>query len=331
MTTALVYMPEDLVKVHLAGASMERLRSLCDVEFAFGDLSEHKHRLAEVKVALTGWSGRPLDAANVAHLPRLGLIAHLGGSARGAATEQVVAGGVRVVNGAEANARPVAEYTLAMIVLANKEVPFWLQHFAARRDRAGMGDLVRQRTMGNCGRTIGLVGASRIGRRVAELLKLHDLQVVIADPVVDAADVARLGARHVSLNELLEISDVVSLHQPLLPATRKTFGAEQFARMRPGSTLINTARGAIVDTEALTEAAADGRINAILDVTDPEPLPSNSPLWDLPNVWITPHIAGSTGNEVQRMTNEVLDDVERYLRGEALRNEFHLSAWTSAA
>lgn len=331
MARALVYMPDELVRVHLAGDCLPRLQSICSTDITFGDLAEHKAELTDVEIVVTGWSGRPLNAASVENLPNLRLIAHLGGSVRGAATEQVIANGLRVVSGAEANARAVAEYTLAMILLSNKEIPYWLRAYADGRDSLKMGDQSRQRTLGNCGRTVGLVGASRIGQKVADLLRRHDLEVLIADPLVDSSVVTQLGARLVSLEELLAKSDVVSLHQPLLPTTRKSIGAAQFALMRPGATLINTARGAIVDTDALIDVVRSGQVNAILDVTDPEPLPADNPLWDLPNVLITPHMAGSTGNEVQRMTHEVLDDVERFLRGEPLRNEFHPSAWTHAA
>ena len=122
--------------------------------------------------------------------------------------------------------------------------------------------------------------------------------------------------RKVELDELLATSDIVSLHAPALPETRNMIGRDELARMARGVWLINTARGALVDTAALEDATRDGRINAFLDVTDPEPLPPDSPLWDLPNVVITPHIAGSQGNEVRRLGRQAVTEVERYARHE---------------
>lgn len=332
MKTALIYLPEDLLELHFDAVSRARLDRMCRVQTAFGDLANLPAAdLAEVEIVLTGWSGRPLNQQAVAALPALRLIAHLGGSVRGAATRDVATSGISITHGAQANARPVAEYTLAMILLANKDIPRWLGAFAGQRDGMNVDVLTRHNTLGNCGRTIGIVGASRTGREVIRLLAQHDLDVLVADPIADSATIAALGARHVPLDTLLSESDVVSLHQPLLEQTRKSFGAAQFARMREGATFINTARGAIVDTDALTAVAQSGRINAILDVTDPEPLPADHPLWSLPNVLITPHMAGSTGNEVLRMTHEVLDDVERFIAGQPMQNAFAPAAWEHAA
>lgn len=333
MTGALIYLPENLIDLHFDADALARLKNMCAVDIAFGDLASSvgPSGFDDIEIVLTGWSGRPLDLASVLKLPRLRLIAHLGGSVRGAATRDVVHSGVLVTHGAQANARPVAEYSLAMILLANKDIPHWLGTFSRQKANLGVDAVARHGTLGNCGRAVGIIGASRTGREVVRLLERHDLDVLVADPIASTASIAALGARHVSVEELLLQSDVVSLHQPLLESTYKSFGAAQFAMMRQGATLINTARGAIVDTEALTDAAASGRINAILDVTDPEPLPSDHRLWTLPNVLITPHMAGSTGNEVLRMTHEVLDDVERFLRGEQMHNQFALAAWDHAA
>ena len=114
---------------------------------------------------------------------------------------------------------------------------------------------------------------------------------------------------------LLTRSEILSLHLPGLPETRHAISARELALLPDGATVINTARGAVVDTAALERECATGRLNAILDVTDPEPLPPGSRLAELPNVMITPHIAGSLGTETRRMSAQALDELDRYVRG----------------
>jgi phosphoglycerate dehydrogenase-like enzyme len=163
---------------------------------------------------------------------------------------------------------------------------------------------------------VGLVGASLVGRLVIGHLGRLDAAVSVCDPYLAPAEADELGVRKVELDELLATSDIVSLHAPALPETRHMIGADELARMPRGAWLVNTARGALVDTAALEDATRDRHVNAFLDVTDPEPLPSTSPLWDLPNVVITPHIAGSQGSEVRRLGQLAVTEVERYVRRE---------------
>jgi phosphoglycerate dehydrogenase-like enzyme len=122
----------------------------------------------------------------------------------------------------------------------------------------------------------------------------------------------------VPLDELMRTSDIVSIHAPETPETRHLIGSHELALMPAGSVLINTARGSLLDHDALVGELRAGRISAILDVTDPEPLPVDSPLFDLPNAFITPHLAGSQGNEVARLGLTTVEEAERLLSGRAL-------------
>ncbi|WP_279629574.1 NAD(P)-dependent oxidoreductase, partial [Amycolatopsis kentuckyensis] len=165
-------------------------------------------------------------------------------------------------------------------------------------------------------RTVVLVGFSRVGRRVAALLRLLDLaRVLVVDPVADPSEIRAAGAEPASLAEALPQADVLSLHAPSLPETRHMIGAAELAALPSGAVLINTARGALVDTAALEHACAAAGLHAVLDVTEPEPLPAGSPLYDLPNVVLTPHIAGSLGSETRRMSAEAIGELERYAAG----------------
>lgn len=287
--------------------------------------------LSEVEVLVTGWGSLAVDAELRRRMPRLKLIAHLAGTVKGVLTQDVAGSGIKVVSAAEANARPVAEFTLAHILLHMKRVPEWQRLYRAERAAIQTRSTAFAGPVGNSGRTVGIVGASRIGRRVAEDLRRHQIAVLLHDPFVSAEDAASFGARKVEMDELLGQSDVVSLHQPLLPSTERSFGTAEFARMRDGALLINTARGRIIDADALEAAMSDGRLRAVLDVTDPEPLPDDSPLWDMPNVTLTPHVAGSFGCEVCEMTDLVLGDIERFTRGAPLQHEVRLDNWERVA
>ncbi|GAA2601203.1 hydroxyacid dehydrogenase [Streptomyces axinellae] len=270
--------------------------------------------LATTEVLITGWGCPPLDAAALARTPALRAVAHTAGSTRAHLTEACWARGIEVSSAAAANALPVAEYTLAMILLAGKRILESARAYS--RTRAREHWLLPDPHLGNYRRTVGILSASLIGRRVIELLRPHDLEVLLYDPYVDEAQAAALGATKAALPELFAAADVVSVHTPLLPATRGLVGAAVLGAMREGATLINTARGAVVDQDALTEALVGGRIRAVLDVTEPEVLPRGHPLWECESVLLTPHLAGSQGNELDRLADLAVSEVHRWAAGE---------------
>lgn len=259
----------------------------------------------------------PLDAATLARMPGLKAVVHAAGSVKHHVTDACWDRGIRVSTAAAANAVPVAEYTLAAILFANKRVPEIGGLY--REHRAALDWAAHYPGFGNYRRTIGLVGASLVGRRVLELLRPHDFGVLLADPHLDPAGARSMGARLVGLDEMLAVCGVVSLHAPALPETHHLLDARRLSLLRDGATLVNTGRGSLVDTDALTAEASSGRIHAVLDVTEPEVLPATSPLYSLPNVLLTPHIAGSLGGELQRITRSALDEVERYCRRRGVR------------
>lgn len=271
-------------------------------------------RLARVEVLLTGWGCPPLTSVALAAMPRLRTVVHAAGSVRGHVTDACWDRGLTVSSAAAANALPVAEYTLAAILFAGKRVIESARDYRERRAKPP-GGLAHYAPVGNFRRTVGVVGASRIGRRVIELLRPFDLAVLLYDPYVTEAEAAALGAEAVGLDELARRADVVTLHAPQLPSTRHLFDRARLALMRDGTTLVNTARGTLVDTAALTDELVGGRLHAVLDHTEPEVLPAGSPLYDLPNVLLTPHVAGSLGNEVARLAHAAADELERYARG----------------
>lgn len=273
--------------------------------------------LAEAEVIVGHWGCPPLDAAMLERAPRLALFAYAAGTVKMTLTDAVWDRDIRVTSGANANAEPVAEFTLAAILFANKGA-LWRRGPADFSALSAMGD----RQWGNYGRTIGIVGASLTGRRVIELLRAFPhLSVTLYDPYVTPEEAGSLGVEKLELDELCAGADVLSIHAPALPETMHMIGADQLSALRDGATVINTARGPLIDHDAFTPHLASGRLYAILDVTDPEPLPEDSPLLEMPNVWISPHLAGSQGRELARMTDYVIEEVRRWSAGEPALNE----------
>jgi phosphoglycerate dehydrogenase-like enzyme len=267
--------------------------------------------LAGADVLLGHWGCVVLDDALLARAPRLRMLAYAAGTVRGTVTPATFARGLLVTSGAAANAVPVAEYTVAAVLWANKAA------FTERERLRGaeLPALPRRHPVGNWGKRVGLVGASHVGRLVVELLRPYHLAVVVADPYLSDAGAAELGVAKVELDELLATSDVVSLHAPARPGTTGMIGAAELARMMDGATLVNTARGSLVDHDALLAELRTGRLTAVLDVTDPEPLPPDHPLLHLPTCVVTPHLAGSQGTELSRQAELVIEEIRRFAAG----------------
>lgn len=273
----------------------------------------------EMVILISSWGCPRIDTKVLDNLPRLRLIAHLAGSVKGFIDESAWRRGIKITNAVSANAVPVAEYTLAAILFANKRVFQLNQAYLDKRENRAPWTREAP-NVGNYQKTVGIVGASSVGRLVIEYLQKHDVKTLVYDPYITPLEARRFGAAKAGLAELLANSDVVSLHAPLLPETRNLIGARELALMKDHSTFINTARGRLVDHVALINELKTGRLFAILDTTEPEIPPSNSPLYSLPNVFLTPHIAGSLGTETQRLSDCIVDEIERFTRGMPLHN-----------
>lgn len=331
---AIALAPPELLDRLFAADLRAELDTILDVD---GEVLTDLHttealaRLAEVEVLLTGWGCDRIDDVVLDAAPKLRAIVHTGGSVAAHLGPEAGRRGIACSNAGAANATPVAEYTLAMILLANKAAFRAQREYRERRRAAGdatgrdagtevsaldLGDRVSAYPeVGNRDKIVGIVGASRIGRLVIDHLARFELEVVVADPFLSHGDAAGLGVRSVTLEELLATSDVVSLHAPALPTTVGMIGARELALLRDGATLINTARGVIVDQDALLAELTTGRIEAILDVTEPDVLPPDHPLFALPNVVVTPHIAGSLGTELHRLGEHAIDEIARFVTG----------------
>lgn len=278
-------------------------------------ISSHLDLLHDVEVLFSGWGCVIIDEAFLNAAPRLKAIFYGAGSVSSWMTDAVWERGVLVSSAYAANAVPVAEYTMATIVLALKQA--WS---LARQTRQQQTFVPRDDAPGCYGSTVGLVSLGMIGRTVLKMLQPFDLHITAYDPFLSESDMARLGVTKVSLEDLFRHSHVVSVHTPDLPETEGLITGAMIESMKPGATFINTARGQVVrEAEMVSVLTQRPDLQAVLDVTWPEPPPAGSPLYTLENVFLTPHIAGSVGRECRRMGRYMVEELERYLAGQPLK------------
>jgi phosphoglycerate dehydrogenase-like enzyme len=279
---------------------------------------------SEVELLITGWGVPVIDRDGLDAFPALRAIVHWGGGI-GFLDEAASARGIRISSARAANAVPVAEFTQAMITLAAKDA-FWLsrqycaeQRFIDREATAPRAGLFRT--------TVGIVGASTIGTMVIEKLRASDVEVLLYDPYATPETAQRLGAELIDdLEELARRSRILSVHAPETPRTAGMISRAVLAALPDGATLVNTARGALVDQDALVDELQRGRLRAVLDVTEPDVLEAGHPLYALPNVFLTPHLAGSMGVELRRLGESALAEVERFVAGAPFENPMQPAA-----
>lgn len=212
----------------------------------------------------------------------------------------------------------IAETVMGYILAYNRTFPFMFQK---QREHVWAKGMTRM-PMEAFGKTLGIVGAGAIGVELAKRAKAFGMYTIGLRRQPTPMPCYDEMLSNANLDELLSRSDYVVVATPLTPETRHMIGKTQFAQMRPNAVIINVARGAVIDQEALIEALQNGAIaGAALDVTDPEPLPADSPLWDMDNVIITPHMSADAPILVQWATDFFCDNIKRYLAGETLRNQ----------
>jgi phosphoglycerate dehydrogenase-like enzyme len=270
--------------------------------------------LAQVEAIFSGWGLPVMDEAFLAAAPDLRVVFYGAGSIKRMVTPAFWRRGIQITSAYAANAVPVAEYVLAAIFFSLKRG--W---HAMRMVRELRGYPTKGNIPGAYGSIVGLVSLGMVGRRVVELLKGFDLHVLAYDPFVSQADAAALGVELCSLDEIFRRAHVVSLHTPWLTETEGMITGAHLNSMKEGATFINTARGAVVrENEMIQVLQNRPDLTAVLDVTYPEPPAPESLLYVLPNVVLTPHIAGAIGAECRRMGQAMIAELRRYLAGEPL-------------
>ena len=323
MKSILMGSPDKVFKV-FAASVRETLKAEANLDdsriVTKDDLVSGQYDAKDVTYIFATWGMAHLTEDEIkTYLPSLKAVFYAAGTVQYFARE-FLACGVQVFSAWAANAVPVAEYTVAEIVLANKGF--------FRTCRMSSGSLEGRKAAagvfagcrGNYGANVGIIGAGMIGRMVLERLKQYKLNVFVCDPFLSDEKAKELGAVKVTLEELFANCDVISNHVANLPATVGMMKGSHFASMKKNATFINTGRGAqIVEPEFTEVLRARPDITAVLDVTDPEPPKEDSPFYSLDNVFLTPHIAGSAGDEVVRMAEYMKEEFEAFEAGKETR------------
>jgi phosphoglycerate dehydrogenase-like enzyme len=226
--------------------------------------------------------------------------------------------GVRVVDTTNGSSYPVAEWALGLILVAMRNAGARFREMISGQVKAAQA--ARSQTHGVLsGKRVGLIGCGHIGRRLIDFLRPFRADIWVHDPYLPAEIVDILGVLQTSLDQLLEQCDVIVCLAPLTPGTQGMMGKRELELIKPGATLVNVSRGAIFDSAALIERLRRGGINAGLDVFDPEPFPDDSEILQMPNVFVSPHFAGLTGDSYPHFFPLMVDEFERFFNGHETR------------
>lgn len=288
----------------------------------------------EADVIITSWGSPQLTAEVMQKLPRLRYVAHAAGSVKPIVSDAMFDRGVRVTSSAKVLGMGVAEtalgYTIACVknlfnVSRGIHAGGWTKE-APLKEYDGIREMFEIK--------IGVVGGGMAGSHYMKLLSMFDVEILLYDPFISAEQARdRFCAQKVSLEELLNQAEVISIHAPSIPETYHMFNADTLKLMRRDATLINTARGSIIDEEALYAHMKAGNLKyACLDVFDPyEPLLPENPLRTLPNCILSPHLAGLTHNGLLRIGAHCADEIERFAAGKPLTTEIRREQLTKSA
>ncbi len=318
-----VLIPPSIRSVCFASQDWERLEARCTVRYRQQEewnLDEITQLMREADILLSGWGTQELTEEALSPAPNLKLWMHAAGSMARMATDAVWKRGLLLSTANDVLARGVAEFALAITIVALKQV---VSLNRALQD----GDLWRKvrdshQSRELCSMRVGIAGFGRVGRHLARLLGVfRDLDIVVSDPFAPDALFEEYGVRRMDLTELCATSEVIHNCVPATAKTRGLFSADLLRSMKDDALFINTGRGATVDEAALIGELKTGRIYACLDVTDPEPPEPGSPFYTLPNCLLTPHIAGAVGNGRLLLGRFAVDEILRYLNGQPLEGQ----------
>ena len=315
MPNVLFTIPDGPLKSHMFSAEWRaRLEKIARVEwndtgreFTSAEVAE---RIADKEILITGWGSPKVTGAVLDVAPRLRMIAHSAGTVRWLVEESFFDRGIVLTNANLALAPSVAEYCLMTILMAR-----WRILDSIKCVNAGLWQSNNDIVPGLNGAKIGLIGYGAIAEELVRLLRRFDVTIAINSEHLSEERARQMGVMRCSMEEALR-SDVVSLHKTLTEKTRHMLGKRELDMIPDGGILINTSRGALIDEAALVSQLERGRIYAVLDVFEEEPLPEGHPLRTMPGAIVTPHSAGTSVYFRQAMAELVLSDIHRVLDGE---------------
>lgn len=315
-------MDEDVMDKVYPDNIKKEIESLVDIKqkpMTSKEVEENLDVLKYIDVIFSSWGGPNLNENFLNHAPNLKIMFYGAGTIKKIVTDESWKRGIRVTTANAANAIPVAEFTIASIIFGLKNV---VQMKNLIKDTREYPSIPHQNIKGVFDSTVGIISLGAIGSEVLKRLKNFDVNIMVYHPSLTKEEAKELGVEFVSLDEMFKTCDVVTLHAPLLDSTRGMITGDHIKLMKENGVFINTARGAIVKENELIEVLKERKdITAFLDVVYPEPPAEDSPLYDMDNVFLTPHIAGSEGKEIGRMGKFMLEELKRYLNGESLKWE----------
>ncbi|CAN7721328.1 hydroxyacid dehydrogenase [Paenibacillus sp. LjRoot56] len=318
MKTLVTIADEGLRKLFWSDTTMKKLAGITDVDFV--PLHERfasellANRIHEYDACITSWGSPMFTSEVLSRAQRLKFIGHGAGSVMAIVNEDVFETPITVTSANKVLALSTAECALSLILAGA-----WDHVGTNSRLKQGQWSQNNRDTiLGVTRRVIGLVGFGEISKHVIRMLKPFQPTLLLHSSYCTEEEAAEWGVELCELNELFERSDIVSLHNTWTPRTQGMIGEGQLKRMRNGSLLVNTARGPIIQEQALLEVLRTGRISAALDVYDQEPLPANHELLSLPNVLCLPHIGGFHGLLKRELCDFIVDELYRYVNGQEL-------------
>ena len=302
---------------------VSKLRGMTDLDEAIytkEDILSSADKFSEIEFVFSTW-GMPIFSEEEIkkYLPNLKCVFYGAGTVQ-SFTRPFLDCGVKVFSAWAANAVPVAEFTVAQIILSNKGYFLTNRLYHSRGNKAAKDAF--NKCNGNYGETVGIIGAGMIGKLVIQMLKQYRLKALVFDPFLSDEKAKELGVEKCELPELFERAFVVSNHLANNEQTKGMLNYDLFHRMRENAVFINTGRGAqVVEDDLVRVLQERPDITALLDVTCPEPPVEEHKFYTLPNCLLTPHIAGSAGDEVSRMGEYMLEECGKYLIGEPCKYE----------
>ncbi len=271
--------------------------------------------LPGAEAVVTSWGSPVFTPELLAVADRLRIVGHAAGTVKRLMSPAGYERGIVVLSAAAVIADSVAEYTLWAMLSMQRNLYRYEDRMKIER---GWKTAAEDYSHALYHQKVGLVSASMVGRRVIKLLQPFACQIMVYDPYLSEAESQELGVQKASLEAIFSDNDIVSIHAPSTPETKKMIGAAHFQALQDGALFINTARTWVLDEAALVTELQRGRIRAVIDVFDQEPLPAEHPLRDLDNAFLTPHISGFTIESRLHLVEAIADDIKRFFAGEAL-------------
>lgn len=313
MKTLITLNNPDLQALVFPEETITRLERISEVHW-LADYSTLEAHIGEYDAVISSWGSPKLTPEVLQKAEKLSFVGHAAGTVLPYMDKRIFEQEITVVNANRILSRATAEGAVAMMAAGS----YRLQSYDSMMRSGGWANNDVEWVPGLSGQTIGIIGFGDISREVIRLLQPYHPEILLYSGYYSPEEAQRLGVKLCGLEELLQSAGIVSLHNTLTSKTRGMIGKRELAMMKDGALLLNTARAPIIQEQALVEELEKGRIYAILDVYEQEPLPMDHPLRSLPNAWLFPHIAAYSGFWKKQLGMSVVENLERFLAGEAV-------------